>query len=517
MVHPVTFRHWILTAAAVLGMWRGEKAGAVVISNIDLVNGTDPAKPLLLSDAAVLQSSLRDFRGRPDNEAVREAIADAVLKHYQSAGWPVVDVSVAHASRGSVNVQIQEGRFGEISVRGGSEWMRSATYSDWSRRKGEPLRSEDLASELAWLHRNPMHAGTISFAPGTETATADATLTLQENRPVRPYAGWRNDGSPPLDRDRFFAGVEMADVGGLSSWLNLEAIAGADVNEFYGGSGMLRLFLPVHHEVRLSGYWTHAESTTALPGFDSVSDLEAWNVSLRWLMPLPAWRGWHSDFGIGADFFRLDSVVSAGTAGVAGRADTLHLAAGFQAVRRSGAWQSGFEAGVAVSPGGVTDADNDASYGALRYGAKSEYTLVRAAAWSQRDLSGGWTATGRVSGQWASDPVLPTQEFSPAGSNGVRGYPSSSALGDNGIQGGVEFLTPLLALPAALSRLRMRAAAFVDAGHVHDLVTGDGEGLASAGAGLRVRWRECAGLALDYGWRLTEPGGRLHLSMRMEF
>jgi hemolysin activation/secretion protein len=124
---------------------------------------------------------------------------------------------------------------------------------------------------------------------------------------------------------------------------------------------------------------------------------------------------------------------------------------------------------------------------------------------------------GRASGQWTSDPVLPLQEFSPAGGSGVRGFPSSSALGDNGILGSVEILTPLLPLPVALTTLKFRAAAFVDAGRVHDSVTGDGSSLASAGAGLRLRWRETAAMTLDYGWRLTEPGGRLHLSLRMEF
>jgi hemolysin activation/secretion protein len=220
---------------------------------------------------------------------------------------------------------------------------------------------------------------------------------------------------------------------------------------------------------------------------------------------------------VGADFFRLESSVFAGATDVSGRADTLHLTAGLQAVRRSGAWQSGLDAEVAVSPGGVNGAAEDSDHESFRSGARAEYILARAGAGSQCDLSGGWTATGRLAGQWASDPVLPIQEFSPAGAGGVRGFPASSALGDNGIQASVELLTPLLTLPAALAGLRLRAAAFVDAGHVHDAVTGDDSTLASAGAGLRLRWRESAGVALDYGWRLTEPGGRLHLSWRMEF
>ena len=514
---PVTSRHRILAAAAVLGIWCGKTAGAASISQIKLINGSDSATPLLLPDVAALETSLGEFNGQRDTAAVRDAIADAVIRHYQSAGWPVVDVAVECGAHGRVLIQVQEGRFGEVTVTGGSAWMRRAVFADWRRRGGAPLTSENLAADLAWLHRNPMHAATISFSPGAAVATADATLTLQDARPVMLYAGWRNDGAPPLDRDRFFTGIEVADLAGIPSWLNLEAVSAVDSDEYCGGRGMLRLYLPSHHEARISGFWTQAESTTSLPGFDSVSNLEAWNVSVRWLIPLPAWRGWRSDIGFGADFYRLESAVLAGSAETSGRADALHLAVGIQAVRRSGAWQSGLDAEVVRSPGGITDAASDGSHESLRHGARAEYTMLRAGAWLQRELSAGWTVSGRISGQWTSDPVVPVQEFSPAGAGGVRGFPAASSLGDDGLQGGLEILTPLLPLPESLTGLSLRAAGFIDAGHVHDAVTGDDTDLASAGAGLRLRLRESAGMALDYGWRLTEPGGRLHLSLRMEF
>jgi hemolysin activation/secretion protein len=511
-----TFQRRIAATCAVLGVLAGMVA-ASVISRVELANGAAPGQPLLLEDAAALASSLEQFRGQPDSDALREQIADAVLQHYQAAGWPVVDVSVERGASGGLTVQVLEGRFGDISVAGGSEWMRRAVYADWSRRQSQPLTTGGVAAGLAWLHRNPLHAATIGFAPGSAPATADATLTLQETRPVRLYAGWRDDGSPPLDRNRFFAGFEMADAFGIPSWLNLEVLTGADRDEFHGSRGMMRLFLPVHHELRLGGYWTHAESDAGIPGFDAVSMVEGWNVSLRWLVPLPAWRGWQCEMGGGADFFRLDSEQRAGTSGVSGRADALHIAAELHASRRSGASRSGLDAELAVSPGGITGAANDASHSALRHGALADYALVRAGGWMQRDLAGNWTATGRVSGQWASDPVLPTQQCSPAGATGVRGYPASSVLGDSGFWGGVELLTPLLPLAASLARFKVRAAAFVDAGYVHDAVTSDDMSLASAGAGLRMGWASSVVMALDYGWRLTEPGGRLHLALRFEF
>ncbi len=508
----------MLIATAVPGLYSLETSGAARIKRIEVVNATDSAQPLSLKDISALESSLRAFGGRPDAAALRESIADAVLKHYQTAGWPVVDVEVERESGGVLRVAVTEGRYGEIAVAGGSDRMRRAVFSDWSRLRGAPLTSDSIAEHLAWLHRNPLRAGSITFSPGVETATADAALTLQEARPYRFAAGYRDDGAPPLGRERFFAGFELADAFGFSSWWNVEAATGTDSDEYSGARSLFRLFLPSHHELRLSGYWTQAASVTELlPGFDSVSDLEAWSVSLRVSEPLPAWRGWNSDFTAGADFFRLNSNVETGGAGAAGRADALQLAAGISAERRSASSRAGVNAEIAWSPGGVTNAADDPHHEALRYGASADYALVRAGAWTERDLESGWTAAGRVIAQWSSDPVIPLQEFSPAGAAGVRGFPATTALGDSGVQSSVEILTPLLPSPASLKECRARGVAFLDAAFVRDAVANDDDSISSAGAGLRVQWRGSFGMVMDYGWRLTEPGGRLHVALRMEF
>jgi hemolysin activation/secretion protein len=510
----ITAVHLAVCLPLVAGCW----CRAAAIAEIELVNAADPSQPLLLKDAAALESSLRSYCGQPDKAAAHEAIADAVLAHYQTAGWPVTDVSVEKSSAGVVQVAVTEGRYGEVSVAGGSEWMRRAAFADWSRLRGAPLTADSIAESLAWLHRNPRHAGTVSFAPGRETATADTLLTLQESRPLRFAAGYRDDGAPPLGRERFYAGFEMADALGIPSWWNVEAAAGADTDEFLGARSMLRLFLPSHHEIRLSGYWTQAASTTALlPGFDAVSDLEAWNISLRMVKPLPAWRGWNSDLTAGADFFRLNTNVETAGVGTAGRAEALHFAAGVNAERRSARMRAGVNAEIAWSPGGITDAADDADHAAQRHGASADYTLVRAGAWAEHDLPAGWTLAGRASGQWSSEPVIPIQEFSPAGSAGVRGFPTASVLGDDGLQGSVEILTPLLPLPGSWKDVRAKALAFLDAAAVRDAVADDDDSLASAGAGLRMQWSDSIIMAVDYGWRLTEPGGRLHVALRMEF
>ena len=508
----------MLVALAAMAARCPEPARAAEIKRVELVNEARPGEPRGLANAAALEKTLQVFAGRADSASQREALADAVLQHYQTAGWPVVDVSVERARGGVVRVHISEGRFGRISVEGGTASMRQAVLAPWQRRAGTPLTAEAISTELDWVHRNPLHAATAGFAPGEVPATADTTVTLQGTRSWQFATGYRDDGSPPLERGRFFARVEQADALGIPSWWSLEGTTAADPDEYRSLNGSLRIFLPSHREVVLGGYVAQAGSTTALlPGFDAVSELEAWNVSARLVTPLPAWRGWHSDLSAGAEFCRLDSAVETGCVAVDGTADTLLLTAAVSANRRRGAWRTDVDAGILWSPGGITDAADDADHAALRYGASADYTMLRAGARVQRDFDNGWTALGRASGQWTSEPVVPVQEFSPAGAQGVRGFASSSVLGDSGLLGSLEILTPLLPVPEAVSGLRLRAAAFLDAAVVHDAVHDTDDSPASAGAGLRLQWHQSLGMAVDYGWRLTDPGGRLHVSLRLEF
>ena len=499
------------------GLCSGTLAGAETPAGITLTNARDPGAPLLLKNPAALTDALRHWQNQPDTDVNRSAVADAVLAHYQAAGWPVTEVSVLPAGDGQLEIQVREGRYGSIAVDGGTAGMRQAIAASWQKRPGAPLTLADVEAALAWTHRNPLHAVTASFSPGPGPATADTVLTIQSETPARCFGGWRNDGVASLGEDRFSAGVEFADPAGLPLWATAEILSGTDPGAYLAARSSLRLFLPWEQELRLSGQWTRGRSDGVVPGFTSSSDVEAWFAGGRYLIPLPAWKGWQADLGGGADFFRTTSGVSVEDLSVTGTADALQFTLEANASRHAGPHNSGFHLEAVWSPGGVTHQANDAAHSALRTGASADYYLGRLQAWHRYEFTSAWSLTGQTGGQWSSAPVLPMQAFSPAGANAVRGFPEASVLGDNGGWAGIEAAAPALRPLPSVPAFSAQPVFFLEGALVRDTVSGDNSTIASAGTGLRLRWRNHVQLAADYGWRLTEPGSRAHLSVRLEF
>jgi hemolysin activation/secretion protein len=496
----------------------GATAVAASLPDISLQNARDPAAPLALSDTTGLRDALRPFQNQPDTPTLRSAVADAVLTHYQAAGWPVTEVSVEPAGAGGgLTAAIHEGRYGEIAVEGGTPWMRQAVAAGWRNKPGAPLTMDDALTGLAWTHRNPLHVVTASFSPGADPATADTTLTLQSDAPVRFFSGWRNDGIEPLGEHRFSAGIEAADLLGLPLWLSLETLTGEDAEAYRAARGSVRFFLPWRHELRVSGQWTGGRTEGIVPGFTSASEVDAWFVSARYLVPLPSLQGWQSELGAGAEFFRTRSSVSVEDLLAEGTADTLHLSAEFNTTRTSGKHRTGLHAEAHWSPGGISPNADDASHEALRRGASADYFLTRAQAWHRYEFAAGWSLTGQTGSQWASTPVLPVQAFSPTGAGAVRGFPEAAFLSDAGVWAGLELASPALAPIKSAAALTLQPVAFVEAAWARDKVSGNEPAPAGAGLGIRLRWSTHAMLSADYGWRLTEPGGRAHLALRVEF
>ena len=487
---------------------------AGTITGVTLENARDPSRPTAL--AKTLPEKLAAaLAGREDTAAARDEAADLILDEYKTAGWPVTEVEVAPDGRGGLRALVSEGVHGDVSVSGGAAGTRRAVFREWAAKKGRPLTMDDALESLAWLHRNPLRAAVLEFAPGAEPASADAALTLQTDHPARLTGGWNNDGVEPLGRNRFSLGAELADPGGLPLWAQAEVYADGDFERYAAARGTVRLFLPGRNELRLGGLWTEGRADGVVPGFTSVSEISVWTGSVRWVKPVTALSrgGWRHDAGLGVDFFRAESGVELAGLRAEGLADAGHLAAEWESGFSGGAVTGGGLAEAAWSPGGWTGHADDASHAALRTGASAEYFLTRARLWARREWENGHALAARAGGQWASRPVLPLQEFSAAGAGAVRGFPDGTVLGDSGVWGGLEGQ----GVEWSLAGLTCRVIGFLEGGVAHDRVSGAEEGIASAGAGLRARWGRHALFSADYGWRLTEPGGRAHLAVRFEF
>jgi hemolysin activation/secretion protein len=150
--------------------------------------------------------------------------------------------------------------------------------------------------------------------------------------------------------------------------------------------------------------------------------------------------------------------------------------------------------------------------------AGGNYTTIRAGLTRERELPKQWSLLGRVSGQWASEPIISNEQFPLGGTGGVRGYREGETYGDSGWHAQLDLRAPPMnvgyfpyqnqQVPAEL-----RASWFMDVGQAWQQATsagalnewGTGPGFYLTAA-RRFEARLTLGWALRNG-QLTHAGG----------
>jgi hemolysin activation/secretion protein len=155
-------------------------------------------------------------------------------------------------------------------------------------------------------------------------------------------------------------------------------------------------------------------------------------------------------------------------------------------------------------------------------------------------LSGQWIVYLKLTGQYASGPLIPAEQIGIGGASSVRGYLEREFLGDDAATGTLELQTPILlgALSAPFTSHdyqaqhrrepidRLRFLIFVDGGYSHlKEALADEEAsqtIASAGAGLRLGLTSSFQAKLDWGFPFsttdeTDQSGRGSINLQLQF
>jgi hemolysin activation/secretion protein len=165
-------------------------------------------------------------------------------------------------------------------------------------------------------------------------------------------------------------------------------------------------------------------------------------------------------------------------------------------------WNHSFVFGVAS----LFQRDMDCGYGpqdqfeCKRAGADGGFAYLRMD-WRHNQPIARWSADLRLAGQLATQALVGGEQYALGGTDSIRGYLASEAVGDHGVMASVQVNTPNLKPSEAGAadddnspwrKLdELAAYAFIDAGEVH--VTNPAEGqrgnqpLTAVGVGLKVR------------------------------
>jgi hemolysin activation/secretion protein len=440
------------------------------------VSGNTLLAPPLVDDA--LAAFLGEERKLKDIQAARDALQEL----YASEGFPAVSVAIPaqKVDSGTVRLEVVEARLGAVEVRNdGVDWFSE----EYVRARtpelvpGATLREEDLRSGLLRVNAHPDLRARPLLEPGDEEGTVDLALVVDDRLPLHAGLLHTNDHTPGSPVTRTTAILSYANFWGLAHEASFAYQFVANVEQFNDVqilAGTYRAPMPWNEEHSLLAYYAHSDTANGLVSNASVGILGAGeNYGLRYQLPLPGLPGlpsFHHGLVLGIDHKHVENTVQSGLAtsetpltylpwSTTWEGDRVgeHLLTSFRLggrFNRAGTVTGGSEHDFQENRGGV-EPDNKVTgnYEVLVAGLEQTLRipslLLTLAAGQPVDLPvptrsffEDWTLWMSLRGQYASQPLVSSEQYAGGGLYSVRGYLQGTNFGDHALNTQIEVRSP---------------------------------------------------------------------------
>ena len=467
-----------------------------VLRNVS-VNGAHAIAP------DVTACAYQAYLGKKVSQADLAEMANAISEAYREAGFhlsraivPPQDVAAGH-----IRVQVIEGTIAELVVKGeGAEafGVRAALQPVLAE---NPARLDTLQRQLLLLNDRPGLRITDTQLEEIGTATGRFRLIVQvQTWRVYLSAGLDNLGSASVGPWQAYATAAFNSLGvaGDTLAVNLSTIP-TDPSELK--FARIAYDVPIGIDgIRIGGSAFHSD---VHPGddrrqFDTRTRTD--NAEVRGsFVPLKSQTS-------SLTLTLAAAITEASSDDVFGaiyhdRVRTLGLSADYwlkDSFKGTNYLTVAFRQGLNVL-GASQEGDDFLS----RDGASGQFSVINAWYTRLQTLNDAWSVKFAGAGQFASAPMLLSQQFYLGGAAFGRGYGGAEISGDNGIAGSIEIRFYQTVNFAYLSRYQLYG--FLDTGAVWNYGAGlsDGVSLASVGAGIRLTVRDQLQLGLAVAKPLT--------------
>jgi hemolysin activation/secretion protein len=409
-----------------------------------------------------LQLLLLDNLGKENTFAQLQAAADALSNYYRSKGYFVARAYLPQQeiAGGIVEIAVLEGTVGQsVAKVGGTARTRPEVVQrilDANVPPGAVVHEKALERAALLANDLPGMAASVTLDPGTQTGQTDVTLNAEEGKLFGVTLDADNYGNAYTGQNRVGGTAYLNSPLGLGDQLSLRVMKSNRELEF----ARLNYSLPINGlGTRLGASWSKVQFEVCCQvgltpsGSGRIATIYA-------VHPLARSRNFSAylnasyddkesvnDAGIGAarvrdiGLFTIAGSVEARDELLGGGFSFANVSAGFGRLRIRDAADAG------------TDAAGPDAAGSF---SKLGVQLAR----TQR-LSDRLSLYGGLNGQVASKNLDAAEKFSLGGAQGVRGYPSGEAAGDNGYVAQIELRADL---PLEVMGTQWQAFVFYDHG-----------------------------------------------------
>ena len=416
-----------------------------------------------------------------------QAARDALQSAYDERGFPTVAVQLPKQTLldGRVRIEVIEARLGAVQVDNpGIDW-----YSESGVRKATPhltpgalVRTEDLEGDLARANRPQDRRVTPVLKAGQEPGTVDLDLKVDDRVPVHGSLEWNNYRTPGTPRQRMNARVSYENLWQLEHEIAVQyTFVPTPKAQFDDVQVWVLSYVapnPWRDQDRLFAYAAWSDTASLLPTNTSINSLgNGFTTGARYNLGLPLpfveWDWYEHALVLGVDYKSIENALVQGVNTINTPIRYLPWSVSYQGtvVRPHGfatvTAGTDFHFAGTISTGGTKEDfqnnrgginDNnlvDGTYaiyhldvdttlrlpGLLQTLAQGRFLELPA---PRRSFDDDASLVVGLSGQYADEPLVSTEQFPLGGRYSVRGYLEGEAFGDHGWDLQMEVRTPAL-------------------------------------------------------------------------
>lgn len=444
----------------------------------------------------------------------------ALEKAFHDAGYLTVFVNIPEqkVDAGVVRLEVQEGQVEKLRVVGSRYYALGAIKERVPEfAEGNVPYFPKVQKQLASINGTPDRQVAPVLRPGKTPGKVEVDLKVQDKLPFH--------GGIELN-NRYSANTTHTRLNGSMRYDNLwqrDHSLGISFQVTPENTDETKVFSATYLIPTGGDYWAlygvHSKSNVSAVG--DVNVIGNGNIyGLRYIHPLPALEGYSHSLTLGVDYKDFQE-----TTALLG-ADSFNTPiaytpffAGYDATLQGDGYQSQINLGFTFSIRGLGNKVQE--FADKRFLAKPDFAYVRGELKHTQQLYKGWNLFANLSGQYANQPLISSEQFAVGGLDSVRGYLESNSLGDHGANATFELRTPSLAKYLSDQIGSLHGVAFYDAAYVRirDPLPAQIEtyNLASVGFGFQLKgWRGMSG-ALDFARALRTAGQVDAGDFRMHF
>lgn len=375
-----------------------------------------------------------------DVEGARTALEG--LYHDRGYGTVFVDIPPQKVSEGIVRLRVTEGRVEREQISGAHYFPeRDVIAALPAAKPGEVLQLSKLQEELAAVNTvSPDRSVVPILKAGSAPGTVDLALQVNDHLPLHGSIEVNNQASLDTDSLRSIASISYGDLFGRFDTLALQYQFTPQKFDQVRVFAANYIWHPLESGLQPSLQYINSDSNVAAVG--TLGVLGTGEITgLRLGYPFVADAASNQSVTFGVDYKHFRNLINQNATTADDTPITyLNLSFAYAGLWRSSLLTTTLSTTANVGPRHLVN--NEEAFANDRYKGRDNYFYLRSDLSFDFKLPADFTLRLRAAGQATAEPLITNENFSIAGSDGVRGYLESEVLGDEGLKETLQLTSP---------------------------------------------------------------------------